>query len=169
MEKIVFLLIRLVITFSISLLEQGDLSKWDLKSVSEPILLAFIVEIGAIIASVNDIYFRYRNPSIFWNLIRKIQLKLIERNITASISQTDLKEYNRQLILIALDKVASKDDPKKRLGITQLYYFDQDKDPVCADRIYKSLIKAYYREDNSKFKPLLMDVICRYEHAQWVE
>lgn len=165
MKRLHFLLVTFVLTVIVSIWQQGNIYRWDIRSISYALLIAMIIEISMIIVEINETWFRYRKPQIIWDIISFIRRKLISYRINKSLNEENQKNMQYQLVVLAIENLRSTDLEKKKSGLQQLYELGKDGNLICKKFIYKSLIDAQRRERNKMFTSMLIDALCDFHKA----
>jgi hypothetical protein len=133
---------------------------WDVKNISNAVIIAFIIELSALLLEAQNEYFRYKRPAILFDALSYINYKIISFKIKKSLENEDQRKYYKELIFLAINNIESSEKQKKINGLTQLYQLGRDSDYTLF--IYHSLKRIYCTEKDKSFKPILLEALYKF-------
>jgi len=160
--RLKFFLILLFVTSLFALIEQGEISQWSVKNISNHIALAIIIEFSATLLEFQNVYLKYRKPTVIFRILDIFYLKWITLKIKLSLRNEDQQEFNKQLIRLAINNLHTCEKQRKITALAQLYQFGNNSDRWCKKYIYRALIDAHYKEGDEAIKEILVDAICHF-------
>jgi len=161
-NRLKIFLTLLIATALIALLEQGEISQWSIKNIPNHIALALFLEFSVTLLEFQNEYLKYRKPDFLFKIYDFFYLKWITLKIRLSIRKEDQQEFNKQLIILAINNLKTGEKQQKIAALAQLYQFGNNSDPMCKKHIYNSLIDAHYKERNLGIKIILVEAICHF-------
>jgi hypothetical protein len=161
-NRLKIFLTLLIATTLIALLEQGEISQWSIKIIPNHIALVLFLEFSVTLLEFQNEYLKYRKPEILFKIYDFFYLKWITFKIWLSLRKEDQREFNKQLIILAINNLNTGEKQQKIAALAQLYQFGNNSDARCKKHIYNSLVDAHYKESNEAIKIILVEAICHF-------